>query len=137
MHQYRYFFRLILLISLLLLTVSCSSFSKQLSLDTLATDAIGMLESDLAGPGRQRVDSTRIEVLNQGESLEVVLYKPAHPQTLAPSIVFLPSRMATDDQYESYARALASRGFVVAMRSWYSLFRTDLELAHDAKVIAE
>jgi dienelactone hydrolase len=137
MHQYRYFSRLILIISLLLLTVSCSSFSKQLSLDTLATDAIGMSESDLAGPGRQRVDSTRIEVLNQDESLEVMLYKPAHPQTLAPSIVFLPGRMATDDQYESYARALASRGFVVAVRTWYSLFRSDLELAHDAKVIAD
>lgn len=135
MHQYRYFSRLILLMSLHLLTVSCSSLSK--SLDTLATDAIGLPESDLAGPGRQRVDSTRIEVLNQGDSVEVVLYKPAHPQTSAPSIVFLPGRMATDDQYESYARALASRGFVVAVRGWYSLFRTDLELAHDAKVIAE
>ena len=117
MHPYRYFSRFILLISLLLLTVSCSSFRKQLSLDTLATDAIGMPESDLAGPGRQRVDSTRIEVLNQGESLEVVLYKPAHPQASAPAIVFLPGRMATDDQYESYARALASRGFVVAVRT--------------------
>jgi dienelactone hydrolase len=137
MRPYRYFSRFILLISLLLLTVSCSSFRKQLSLDTLATDAIGMPESDLAGPGRQRVDSTRIEVLNQGESLEVVLYKPAHPQASAPAIVFLPGRMATDDQYESYARALASRGFVVAVRSWYSLFRSDLELAHDAKVIAD
>jgi dienelactone hydrolase len=137
MHPYRYFSRFILLISLLLLTVSCSSFMKQLSLDTLTTDAIGMPESDLAGPGRQRVDSTRIEVLNQGESLEVVLYKPGYPQASAPAIVFLPGRMATDDQYESYARALASRGFVVAVRSWYSLFRTDLELAHDAKVIAD
>ena len=137
MHPYRYFSRFILLISLLLLTVSSSSFRKQLSLDTLATDAIGMPESDLAGPGRQRVDSTRVKVLNQGESLEVVLYKPAHPQASAPAIVFLPGRMATDDQYESYARALASRGFVVAVRTWYSLFRSDIELAHDAKVIAD
>ncbi|MDD5266967.1 MAG: hypothetical protein PHO08_07545 [Methylococcales bacterium] len=137
MRQNRSFSRLILLISLLLLIVSCNSFRNQLSLDTLATDAIGMPESDLAGPGQQRVDSARIEVLNQDESLEVVLYKPTHPQISAPAIVFLPGRMATDDQYESYARALASRGFVVAVRSWYSLFRTDLELAHDAKVIFE
>ncbi|WAK03822.1 hypothetical protein LZ558_08570 [Methylobacter sp. YRD-M1] len=76
-------------------------------------------------------------MLHQGESLEIALYKPTHPQTPAPAVVFLPGRMAPDDQYESYARALASRGFVVAVRSWYSLFRSDLELAYDAKVIAD
>ncbi|MBU2571137.1 MAG: hypothetical protein KJ725_14140 [Gammaproteobacteria bacterium] len=97
-----------------------------------------MSNGDLAGPGQQRVQAARLEVPIQDESLEVVLYKPkSPPQTPAPAIVFLPGRMATDDQYESYARALASRGFVVAVRSWYSLFRSDLELAHDAKVIAD
>jgi dienelactone hydrolase len=96
-----------------------------------------MLNGDLAGPGQQQVDVERLEVPNQDQSLEVVLYKPTIPQTSAPAIVFLPGRMATDDQYESYARALASRGFVVAVRTWYSLFRSDLELAHDAKVIAD
>jgi dienelactone hydrolase len=45
--------------------------------------------------------------------------------------------MAPDDQYESYARALASRGFVVAVRGWYSMFTTDIELAHDANLIAD
>jgi dienelactone hydrolase len=96
-----------------------------------------MSNGDLAGPGLQRVEASRLELPNQDKSLEVALYKPASPQTPAPAIVFLPGRMATDDQYESYARALASRGFVVAVRSWYSLFRSDLELAHDAKVIAD
>jgi len=137
MRNYRFFSRLILVTSLLLLDVGCNGLLKELSLDKLATDAAGMPKGDLAGPGLQQVDATRVEVLNQGESLEVVLYKPSRPQTPAPAIVFLPGRMATDDQYESYARALASRGFVVAVRSWYSLFRSDLELAYDAKVIAD
>jgi len=119
------------------LEVSCSGFWKQLPLDMLANDARGMSNGDLAGPGLQRVETARLEVPNQDKSLEVVLYKPTSPQTPAPAIVFLPGRMATDDQYESYARALASRGFVVAVRCWYSLFRSDLELAHDAKVIAD
>lgn len=136
MLYYRSFSLLILATSLLLLTANCNDFWKQ-PVNTLATDAIGMSEHDLAGPGLQQVDSLRIEILHQGESLEVVLYKPAHPQIPAAAIVFLPGRMASDDQYESYARALASRGFVVAMRSWYSLFRSDLELARDAKVIAD
>jgi len=96
-----------------------------------------MSNGDLAGPGLQRVEASRLEVPDQDKSLEVALYKPASPQTPAPAIVFLPGRMATDDQYESYARALASRGFVVAVRTWYSLFRSDIELAHDAKVIAD
>ena len=137
MRNYRFFSRLILAPCLLLLNFGCNGILKQLPLDKLTTDAIGMSQGDLAGPGLQQVDATRVEVLNEGESLEVVLYRPVHPQTLAPAIVFLPGRMATDDQYESYARALASRGFIVAVRTWYSLFRSDLELAHDAKVIAD
>lgn len=131
------FSRIIFFISLFLLDVGCSSFGAQLPFDTLAADAIGMPLGDLAGPGQQRVESARIEVPTQGENLEIVLYKPDHPQTPQPAIVFLPGRMATDDQYASYAHALASRGFVVAVRSWYSLFRTDLELASDAKAIAD
>jgi dienelactone hydrolase len=43
--------------------------------------------------------------------------------------------MASDDQYESYARALASRGFVVALRDWYSYFRDDTDLAKDGILI--
>jgi len=122
---------------LLLLNPGYSGLWKQLPLDTLTTDAISMAQGDLAGLGPQSVDTARVEVPDQVESLEVVLYKPARLQSPAPAIVFLPGRMATDDQYQSYARALASRGFVVAVRTWYSLFRTDLELAYDAKVIAD
>lgn len=129
--------RFILGACLLLLTTGYNAYGEQPPLDTLATDAIGMAQGDLAGLGPQPVDSSRVEVPDQDESLEVVLYKPAHPQTSAPAVVFLPGRMATDDQYQSYARALASRGFVVAVRTWYSLFRTDLELAYDAKIMAD
>lgn len=131
------FSRLCFCISLFLFDVGCSALSAQLPRDTLAMDALGMPQDDLAGPGLQQVISARIEVPNQDENLEVVLYKPMQTRTSPPAIVFLPGRMATDDQYESYARALASRGFVVAVRSWYSVFRTDLELADDAKLIAD
>lgn len=137
MRNYPRLFRISFFLSLFLFDVGCSGFLTQLPLDTLAADAIGMSLGDLAGPGRQQVVSAHVEILDQNEDLEVVLYKPAHAQTPQPAIVFLPGRMATDDQYESYARALASRGFVVAVRGWYSLFRTDLELADDAKAIAD
>ncbi len=65
------------------------------------------------------------------------MYRPIQSELHPAAIVFLPGRMATDDQYQSYARALASRGFIVAVHGWYSLFTTDLELAHDAQVIAD
>jgi len=133
MRNYRFFSRRILATSLLLLDVSRNGLCKQLPLDKLMKDVRG----DLADPGLQRVNMTRVKVHNQGKNLKVVLYKPARSHTRAPAIVFLPGLMATDDQYESYARALASRGFVVAVRRWYSLFRSDFELAHDAKVIAD
>lgn len=137
MRNYRFFPRLMLAISQLLLTVSCTGLLKQPPKNELIHDAREILKGGMAEPGLKRVDSTRVKVLYQGESLEVALYKPVRPRIQMPAVVFLPGRMATDDQYESYARALASRGFVVAVRSWYSLFRSDLELAHDAKVIAD
>jgi pimeloyl-ACP methyl ester carboxylesterase len=137
MFSYSSISRFILGTCLLLLTTGYNAFREQPPLDTLATDAIALTQGDLAGLGPQPVDSSRVEVPDQDESLEVVLYKPAHMQTPAPAVVFLPGRMAADDQYQSYARALASRGFVVAVRTWYSLFRTDLELAGDAKIMAD
>ncbi|MFZ2312589.1 MAG: hypothetical protein WAV82_08230, partial [Methylobacter sp.] len=64
MRNYRFFSRLILVTSLLLLDVGCNGLLKELSLDKLATDAAGMPKGDLAGPGLQQVDATRVEVLN-------------------------------------------------------------------------
>ena len=119
------------------LAMGCSTLGQINASSTLANDAVGMITDDLAGLGPMEVISTRINVDHQGETISVTLYQPRYTQAAAPAIVFLPGRMATDDQYESYARALASRGFVVAVHGWYSLFVTDLELARDAEVLAD
>ena len=131
------YLRLILVGTLCFLTVGCNSVGMLIPSATLAMDATDMSEGDLAGPGPQQVVSTRMTVSHQGENLLVALFQPAHSSVAAPAIVFLPGRMAPDDQYESYARALASRGFVVAVRGWYSIFTSDIELARDASVIAD
>lgn len=129
--------RLILSSIFLFLTVGCTSLGKLTPSNTLAMDAVDMPSGDLAGLGPQQVISNRMTIDHQGEELSVALYQPANAPANSPAIVFLPGLMAEDDQYESYARALASRGFVVAVRGWYSLFMTDIELAHDANVIAD
>jgi dienelactone hydrolase len=64
------------------------------------------------------------------------LYRPREQSRPAPAVVFLPGRVAPESQYEGYARALASRGFVVAVRGWYSPMESDRELASDARRIA-
>jgi dienelactone hydrolase len=99
---------------------------------TLARDGRHLAPGDLAAMGP-------LDVVAQGfripHAFPVVVYRPAHLDAPAPAVVFLPGRVAPEDQYESYARALASRGFVVAVRGWYDLFRTDAQLAHDATVL--
>jgi dienelactone hydrolase len=122
---------------LLLSVVGCEHVGHLVSDGVLITDAMGLSAGDLAGPGPQAVFSERIEVNLQGESLEITLYQAAKTKTPLPAVVFLPGVMATDDQYDSYARALASRGFVVALRGWYSPFLSDIKLARDARLIAE
>ncbi len=133
----RNFSRLVFSACLLLLTTGCHHAVIKIPNDTLATDAVGMSAGESARPGRHQVISTRLTVRHQGENVAVAFYQPDNSPVAAPAIVFLPGRMAPDDQYESYARALASRGFVVAVRGWYSLFRSDIELARDASVIAD
>jgi len=118
------------------LAMGCSTLGKTDPSTTLANDAIDMKTDDLAGPGSQQVTSTRMNITHQGEAIKITLYQPIQTELHSAAIVFLPGRMATDDQYESYARALASRGFIVAVHDWYSLFTTDLELAHQAQVMA-
>jgi dienelactone hydrolase len=122
---------------LLLSMVGCEHVGHRVSNGTLIMDAMGLSAGDLAGPGSQAVVSERIEMNLRSESLEVVLYQPVKTKTPLPAAVFLPGLMATDDQYESYARDLASRGFVVAVRGWYSPLLSDIELARDASFIAE
>ncbi len=91
----------------------------------------------MAGLGPQQIKATRLLIDHQGKTLSVALYEPIQIRSHAPAIVFLPGLMATDDQYESYARSLASFGFVVAVRGWYSLFTSDVELADDAQILAD
>lgn len=130
--------RLTLVGILFFLTAGCNStIGKLIPGNTLAMDAVGMPIGDLAGLGPQQIISTRMTIDHHGEELSVALYQPAHAPLNSPAIVFLPGLMAPDDQYESYARALASRGFIVAVRGWYSMFTTDIELAHDANLIAD
>jgi pimeloyl-ACP methyl ester carboxylesterase len=122
--------------TLVFFAAGCNRAAMPVRNDTLTMDAVDMSEADLAGLGPQQVVSTRVTVSHQGENLTVALFRPAYSPAPAPAIVFLPGRMAPDDQYESYARALASRGFIVAVRGWYSIFTSDIELARDASVIA-
>ena len=62
----------------------------------------------------------------------IVHYGPRGLTGRAPAVVFLPGRFAPEGQYDSYARTLASHGFVVVMHSQYSWFYSDDELRRDA-----
>lgn len=115
----------------------CAQLGKLAPSATLALDSAGIGAGDMAGSGPQQVVSERVIARLGDEELTVVLYQPAASQALRPAVVFLPGLMASDDQYESYARALASRGFVVAMHGWYSPFTDDEELARHANFLAD
>ena len=95
----------------------------------------------LAGCGRAGPLASGPErVVVQGIDLgrfPIALYRPEQMLGPAPTIVFLPGLMAPPSQYESYARALASRGFVVAVRGWYGPFTSDATLQRDASFIAD
>ncbi len=119
-------------------TGSCrSAGSTIVPSDTIPRDTIHLPEGDLARPGPHQVVAQRMAVRHQGKALVVALYTPARFRKNSPSVVFLPGRMAPDNQYESYGRVLASRGFVVAMHGWYSPFTRDTELARNASIIAD
>ena len=122
--------------SLLLGFLALGSVDSSTAADVLMSDSVGLPAGDAATAGPLQVHVSRLEVLEDSDTLEIVLYRPEQLAAHSPAIVFLPGRMAAEDQYASYARALASRGFVVAVRTWYSVFRTDLELARDASLIA-
>jgi len=98
---------------------------------TLALDATTVPADDLAAPGPHAVVAQGLEM----DGIQVALYRPADVTLPGPALVFLPGLMASEDQYESYGRALASHGFVVLVRGWYGPFKTDRELAQDAIVL--
>lgn len=126
----------VVILGLLAMTAPCAGKAEPAAAGVLLSDAVGLDADDAAGPGPQGITVTHVDVEDEDDGLEIVLYQPEQLEPRAPAIVFLPGRMAPDDQYASYARVLASRGFVVAVRGWYSVFRTDGELAHDASRIA-
>ena len=103
----------------------------------LAADAQRLPPGDPAGPGPKPVVAQTVNVGDWDDGFSVSIYRPADVTGPAPAIVFLPARAAPEWQYDSYARALASRGFVVALRTWYGFTRTDPELAADARKIAD
>ncbi len=99
----------------------------------LARDARQLRRGDWAGPGPEMVTAGGMDI----GRFAIVLYRPARMERPAPAVVFLPGLMAPEFQYESYARDLASRGFVVAVRGGYGPFRSDAELRDDASFIAD
>ena len=122
--------------SLLLGFLTLGLLDLSVAADVLMSDSVGLPAGDASTAGPLPIHVSRLEVIKDSDTLEIVLYRPERLAAHSPAIVFLPGRMAAEDQYESYARALASRGFVVAVRTWYSVFRTDLELSRDASLIA-
>ncbi|MDB4969821.1 MAG: hypothetical protein JWN44_5510 [Myxococcales bacterium] len=101
-----------------------------------AEDVQRMAKNDLAAPGPDAVVATGKFIGDLDEGFAIALYRPRNATGPLPAVVFLPGRVAPESQYESYARALASRGFVVAVRGWYSPMESDRELAADARRIA-
>jgi dienelactone hydrolase len=101
--------------------------------ETLARDACRLRGDDAAAPGPQRVSAAGVDL----GPFSAVVYRPEQLSGRAPAVVFLPGLMAPEKQYESYARALASRGFVVAVRGGYGPFTSDADLKGDASFIAD
>lgn len=126
-----------MLTSLLLSGTACNRLGPIVASDTLAKDTQTLPRGDLGAPGPQPVTAERITIDAADQALPVALYAPVGWRPNAPAVVFLPGRMAPDDQYESYGRALASRGIIVAMHGWYSPFMTDIELAERARLMAD
>jgi dienelactone hydrolase len=100
---------------------------------TLSRDARHLARGDLAGPGAAQVTAEGLDL----DRLSVVLYRPVGMHGRAPAVVFLPGLMAPEFQYESYARDLASHGFVVGVRGGYGPFYPEHSLKADASYIAD
>ena len=100
-------------------------------------DAPHLVAGDEGGPGPLRVAAVGVSVDRGENSFNAVLYRPADLAGQLPAIVFLPGYLAPEDQYEGYARALASRGFLVAVHGRFSPFVSDGEMTAAARTIAD
>jgi pimeloyl-ACP methyl ester carboxylesterase len=119
------------------LLVSCTHLGLVPDRGVLSADARLLHAGDPAGPGTQQVQAETVHIGDWDDGFGVSIYRPSVIKKDAPAVVFLPARAAPEWLYDSYARALASRGFVVALRTWYGFTRTDPELAADARLIAD
>jgi pimeloyl-ACP methyl ester carboxylesterase len=104
---------------------------------TLARDAAGLAPNDPAGPGPLGVEAQGLILEQRAERFPVALYRPHDLAAPLPAVVFLPGYLAPEDQYESYARALASRGFLVAVSGRVDPFASDRGVADVARRIAD
>jgi dienelactone hydrolase len=101
----------------------------------LSGDAAAMSTDDaerLGLPGPHDVEADRRTFAFPPGDFDIVVYRPVGISAPAPAVVFLPGRFAPEEQYESYARFLASRGHVVVMRTRYGWFHPDARLADEA-----
>lgn len=130
--------RLLTALSLSVLVAGCTPANlKDRPENNFAMDESTLPKGDLGRSGPEQITYSELEIDHQGRAMTVALYRPAQAQASAPAVVFLPGLMAPMDQYEGYARALASRGFVVVVRGWYSPFIGDDQLAKDAGILAD
>ena len=130
--------RLILFLSIALSLLSgCASLTRTYPQGKIEEDAHHPDHNDLAGLGAFPTSVYQARIKGPSTYLSLMVYQPTQYPLDAPGVVLLPGVMASVDQYESYARALASRGFIVALREWYSYAHEDEELAHDALFIKE
>jgi dienelactone hydrolase len=98
----------------------------------LAGDTSSMSADDHGHPGTYEVEGERRTFEFAPGDFDIVMYRPVGIAEPAPAIVFLPGRFAPEEQYESYARLLATRGHVVVMRARYGWFHPDARLADEA-----
>ena len=105
--------------------------------DTFARDAARLAAGDEAGPGPFRVDARGVLATRPEGRFPVALYRPRGRGGLLPAVVFLPGYLVPERQYESIGRALASRGFVVAVRGRFGPLVSDREMAEAAVHLAD
>src|SRR5262245_11601895 len=127
-----------LLASTVISTSGCARYGNLGNGNTtkLVHDASLLPDGDSARLGPYRVHALGMKVKWQGERFPVVLYRPMGFPGQSPGVVFLPGRFSPEDEYEGYARLLASRGYVVAVRGRYSWWHRDTKLVQEARVLA-
>jgi dienelactone hydrolase len=103
----------------------------------VARDGASLPARDPGRLGSFAVSAAGLDLTYGDERFPFVVYRPRGLRARAPAVVFLPGRFSPEDEYEGYARLLASRGFVVAVRGRYSWFHPDATLVRDARALAE